>query len=904
MHRRGHVRASAAIPAVGLIAGSACGLLAPLPPHLATTLLVLAGGLALWAWRAGAGQALVCAAAVAFFAGGARQSADAWEQAWRPPIRLAFETLAREERLAAAVDGRSLPSDDEASAVVEGRLLADAAPGPNGVSLTIDVETLESGGRTSPAPGGLLATVGGTLAAVRAADWRAGRRVRAAMQLRRIARYLDADVPDAERALARKGVALVGFVKSGALVDVLARGDRLQETLAAIRAFARRAVAESVGRRSPRAAAIVVAIIIGDRAGLDPDVERRLQEAGTYHVIAISGGNIAILAGLLLATFRVAGVLGRGAMLTAIAALVGYAALVGGGASVDRATLMAVVYFAARAADQRSAPLNTLALVAACLVFTGPLSAADPAFVLTFGATLALLLAMPAVPSGRLAAALGVFAASAAAELMLFPVSALVFERVTFAGLALNFAAVPLMAVAQVAGMALVPAALVSRPLADALGIVAWIGAEGLVRSADLVRFAPGLAYRVAPPPAAAVILYYGSGALAYWLWRRGPGQKGESAARLRRRAATLAAGAVALGAAVWILADPRAALVARGDGRLHVTFIDVGQGDAAFLRLPDGATMLVDAGGLSEGARFDVGDRVVAPVLRSAGVARLDTLVVTHGDPDHAGGADAIVREFRPREVWEGVPVPRLPVLQTVRADASAVGARWTAVRAGERRRVGEVEVRVCHPPPPDWERQKVRNDDSVVLDVRWRDVSILLTGDIGLPVERQLAGGLPPAPLRVVKVPHHGSLTSSTPEFVRSLAPRVAVFSVGRGNHFGHPAPEVVQRYEDAGAAVFRTDEDGAITLDSDGESLDIRTYTGRRLRISLAERDSVSRSPRSREGRFAGLPAEPAAIRSDERRAQTTAERSGRVHPSFVGPDPPLRGGLRGVHERTIR
>src|SRR6185295_6532661 len=197
--------------------------------------------------------------------------------------------------------------------------------------------------------------------------------------------------------LARRGTTLVGTVKSGALVEVLERGSWGAETISGARAFARRAIADGVGRWSPQSGAIVAAIAIGDRAGLDNDVQRRLQEAGTFHVIAISGGNIAILAGLLLSAFRLAGWLGRTAMLSSIAALLGYAALVGNGASVDRATLMATVYFGARAVDQRSPPLNALAMVAAILVATDPLSVADPAFILTFGATLAILVVVPAI---------------------------------------------------------------------------------------------------------------------------------------------------------------------------------------------------------------------------------------------------------------------------------------------------------------------------------------------------------------------------------------------------------------------------------------------------------------------------------------------------------------------------
>jgi competence protein ComEC len=195
--------------------------------------------------------------------------------------------------------------------------------------------------------------------------------------------------------LARRGTILVGTVKSGALVETIRGGSWWSEWAGGVRSYARRAIGSHVGRYGAQSAAIVTAIVIGDRAGLDDEVQRRLQEAGTYHVIAISGGNIAILAGVLLGLFRVSGWLGRAAMVSAIVLLGAYARLVGGGASVDRATLMAVVYFGARVFDQRSPPLNALAVVAAVVVAADPLAVADPAFILTFGATLGILLAVP-----------------------------------------------------------------------------------------------------------------------------------------------------------------------------------------------------------------------------------------------------------------------------------------------------------------------------------------------------------------------------------------------------------------------------------------------------------------------------------------------------------------------------
>jgi competence protein ComEC len=867
------VRTVAAIPAIGLLSGAAFGLLVPdVPPRLAYPFLIGCGALAWWAWRAANVRVLAAAVMAAFFAGGAILSADAWQRAWRPPLWTAFEALARAQRLDAEHAGRNLPLDEEAFAVVRGRLRSDAAPSQNGASLSVDVEGVE--GREGQ-EGGIIVTVVGSLAAERIGEWRAGRRVRMPVQLRRPSRYLDPGVPDQERALARRGTRLVGSVKSGALVDVVARGNRLDEAMGAARAFSRRAIADAVGRFSPQSAAIVAAIVIGDRAGLDQDVQRRLQEAGTYHVIAISGGNIAILAGLLLTAFRVAGWLGRAAMLSAIVALAGYARLVGDGASVDRATLMAVVYFGARAFDQRSPPLNALAVVAAVLVAGDPLSVGDPAFILTFGATLAILLVMPAIPTinaataeppsfgearrpasakatavrrsfsaggsaaGAKAAALivvsartvrSMFAASAAAEALLFPVGAAIFSRITFAGLGLNFLAIPMMGVAQVAGMALVPLSAVSTPCALAAGWVAHAGAAGLVKSAGLVEQTPLLTYRLAAPSWAAIVIYYSAGAMGWALWRRRFAVTG-SAESKPTRAVRLGAATVAFGAALWILVDPRSLAASAGDGRLHVTFLDVGQGDSIFVVFPQGSSMLVDTGGLSSSSTFDIGDRVVAPVLREAGIRRLDYLALTHGDPDHIGGAPSILREFRPREVWEGIPVPRFEPLTALRLAAQGSGARWANVYAGDGTDVDGVHVAARHPAPADWERQKVRNDDSIVLELRWRDVSVVLTGDIGKAPERTVAPTLQPSRLRILKVPHHGSLTSSTREFLDAVRPQVAVVSAGRSNHFGHPVPEVLDRYRAVGAEIFRTDQDGAVMVDTDGYSIDVHSFTGRR-------------------------------------------------------------------------
>ncbi|MEQ1912622.1 MAG: ComEC/Rec2 family competence protein, partial [Vicinamibacterales bacterium] len=673
------MRLALSFPVLGLLVGAAVGLQWPdLPPALLVALLCGWAILALHAARvANSAWLAVCAVGV-FAVGGVALASNAWHRAWRPTLRLVFESAAHETRLEATRTGRVVPEDDSVPMVVVGVLRSDGSVAPSGsVSLSIDVEwagrVADRGARDDPAAnpvtGGVQLTVLGTLAREHVGEWRAGRRIRTTTDLRRVARYLDPGVPNQERVLARRGVSLVGTVKSGALVDVLELGSPVDELAARIRAYTRAAIVDSVNTWSPRAGAIVTAIVIGDRTGLDDDIERRLQESGTYHVIAISGGNIAILAGLTLAAFKFAGLLGRAAMLTSAGGLVAYGFIVGGGASVDRAVLMAVVYFVGRAFDLRGPPFQALALVAGILVLKDPLSVADPASLLTFGATAAIVATSPLVAKIRapvgVGPALSMLVASASTEVLLLPVSAALFSRVTFAGLALNFGAIPLMAVAQLAGMAVVPLHAVWPFAARGVGWLAFVGAEGLVRTASLVSFAPWSTWRVPPPSIATIAVYYASVIAAWALWRRNaaigaPFRRGDSHRQWHRfdqgqgRASTAAyarsaATAVALVAGLCVVASPAALLTPSGDGLLHVTFIDVGQGDAALVRFPHGASMLIDAGGLGGGSSFDIGDRVVAPVLRRAGVRRLGTLALTHGDADHIGGADAVMQEFRP---------------------------------------------------------------------------------------------------------------------------------------------------------------------------------------------------------------------------------------------------------------
>ena len=821
-------------PAVALLAGVAVGWAHPAPFSLTVLCTIVGCGAAAICFARGATRCFAAIALATFTACGVALGSAARADL-RTPL-LGWYEASRAD----AGDAVARP------VVVEGRLARDATQTGYGASLTIDVDHVGEGAHRVASAGGIRVGVGGRFASSRRTDWRSGRRIRMPVTLRRPARYANPGVPDQEDALRRRGISLLGSVKSALLVETLESTSRRRDWAAAARALVRREVSRSIGVHDTRSAGIVTAVLIGDRAGLDPETERRLQEGGTYHVIAISGGNIAILSAVLLLGCRVVGVGGRLAAAFTIGCLLGYGQIVGPEASVARAIIAATVFLAARVADHRIGPLNTLALTAGCLVAASPRLLTDPGFQLTFGATLGILVGVPRLlalvspileAAGRrgrwlLAASFGLLAATISAELALLPIATAWFSRVSFAGLALNFVAIPLMSVAQLAGMAAVGLGLVWPDAAVALGYVAHAAAAGIVESTRLVDVAPWLVWRVPRPPPVVTVAYYGGWLL--WLGGR------------RLWARRLALGCVATAGLVVLIAPVAPPMVGRAasscagaaprrtaaDAWLRVLFLDVGQADATLVQLPNGRSMLVDAGGTIRGG-YDVGTRVVAPALWAAGVRRLDYLVLTHGDPDHIGGAPAVMRDFAPREVWHGVPVPSHEPLDMLRLLARSAHLGWRARYAGDLIVDGGVAIRVVHPAPPDWERPRVRNDDSVVLELRYGNVSIVLPGDIGTEVEAGLADW-PAADLRVLKVPHHGSRSSSSAPFLAALRPDLAIVSAGRDSRFGHPHPEVVRRYADAGSTMLSTGEVGAVTLCTDGRRLAVATERGGRLEL----------------------------------------------------------------------
>jgi competence protein ComEC len=796
----------ALVPAVALIAGAVGAIFSDWPLNMCAWLLPVSCAAAGVAWRRRARAFTLLVLIGGFVIAGAVLGGAARERALHSSLR-AF--------LAEAFGGFAIetlgPEGDHDPLPVRAVLTEDAADRQDFVSLRALVTAVFLRGQWRRVEGGVSLTVNGESATGRVDEWRAGRRIEAPVTFRRPARYLNEGVPDFEADLALDGTTLFGSIRSGLLVDVIGHGSVLQEAAADLRAHVRNAVGRRITPHDAVAGAIVTAVLIGDRTGLPDDIRDRLQAAGTYHVIAISGGNIAILAALALGILMCVAVHGRGAALVTIAVLLVYSQVATAGPSVWRATLMAVLYLGARLLDHRTAPWQATSLAAALMVVAAPLEVRDAGFILTFGATGALLEGArrghALLPRHRLSAWLvASLTASLAAEVALLPVSAQAFSRVTTAGLVLNLLAVPMMGLAQLAGIAVTAFDSVDFVAAPA-GWIGYAAAAALVESARLVD----LTSRVPPPGIPLMVAYYV--ALFASIYGRGY--------RLR------VAGALALGTCLVSIATGAPRRPSAPLQELHWTMFDVGQSEAMLVEV-GGRALQIDSGGalFSTGSSY-LGARVLAPALWARGIRALDALLITHGDPDHIGGAAVLLKDFSASELWEGIDVPRHAPSQAVRDAATAQGAKREARRAGEAFDWSGARIRVLHPPEPDWERPRIRNDDSVVLEIVYGDVALLLTGDAGADIERAIATQLTPAPIRILKVAHHGSRTSTSRELLETWRPQIALISAGRGNTFGHPAAEVLQRLESIGTQIFRTDLHGQITVQTNGRDVHVKTF-----------------------------------------------------------------------------
>lgn len=625
-----------------------------------------------------------------------------------------------------------------------------------------------------------------------------GDRVRVWCRLRRPQARSAPGRQEPSRALRSAGLHALGSVKSDRLVELLSRADRLRPIDSIRRTVQARL--DFVLRDDRPARALAGAMLLGDRGRLDPLQRRVLRDAGLLHLVAISGLHVGLLVmAVLCALGRMR--LGRWMrLLLVLCLLVGFTAGVGSRSSVVRAAIGSGTLLFGRCLGREGDPLNGLALLAAALVAYRPASLYDPGFQLTFLATAGILvLAAPiarALPLGGPLA--GSLAVSMSAYLVTAPVVALHFRWVAPVGLLSNLVAVPLCAAVLLSGYA----AVLLFPVPLLCDLTAWLArhtVHALLGVGALAADWDRGAFCVATPPALLLGAYYALLAVTAICGRR----CGPSVCRATTR------GLLSLALAWFHLGPPPGT----GEGRLVAAVIDVGQGLAVTLQGPYGTPVLVDAGGSAD-RRFDPGERIVVPYLVDTSGPRLAALIVTHDHVDHIGGAFAVLRELEVGELWLGAG-SRHSARSTALAELAR--ERGTAVVLAEAGMVGDLDGIPLRILAPDRGSATHGNDRSVVVLAGSEPSRLLVPGDLENPGEEALLASETALRAEALVLTHHGSRHGSSLQFLRRVGPDWALVSAGRGNPFGHPHPDVVERLEFLGVPLLRTDELGSIRLRS---------------------------------------------------------------------------------------
>jgi competence protein ComEC len=604
---------------------------------------------------------------------------------------------------------------------------------------------------------------------------------------------------DYEAWLTERGIGATGYVRQRGAQRLLGRRDSLADRIEQAREAVRERFKRLLGETP--SAGILAALAVGDQRAISNEEWRLFARTGVTHLMSISGLHVTLVSGLFAwlaaALWRRIPRLAlrlparKAGALAAIAAALGYTLLAGFAVPAQRTCYMVTVVALALWSGRIASPTRTLALALAVVTALDPWAVLQAGFWLSFGAV-ALIFYVAAGWTGREALPLQWLRVQWAITVGLAPAALFLFSQISVVGPLANALAIPLVS-AVITPLALAGALL---PLDALLHVAEWL-TQWLLQYLEWCAQLPAATWQQHAPPLWATLLALGGVA---WL--------------LLPRGFPWRAGGVALMLPALALPAP-----APAPGEAWITTLDVGQGLAVLVRTANRA-LLYDAGP-AFGAEADSGERIVAPYLRAAGIARLDALVLTHQDTDHTGGALTLLEGMEVDQLLSSMPEshPLLALAPAPRRCLRGMAWDWDGVR-----------FEMLHPAAGSAARR--RNDESCVLRVSAGGVAMLLTGDIERGSEAEL---LRTTALRAdaMLVPHHGSRSSSTGEFLAAVRPRFALVAAGYRNRFGHPHEEVLARYAAAGIELLRTDRDGALTLRLAPGSIGVEAQRARRAR-----------------------------------------------------------------------
>ena len=563
------------------------------------------------------------------------------------------------------------------------------------------------------------------------------------------------------------------------------------------------------------------AILLGDKSELEEGAKELYQASGIGHIMAISGLHMSFLGSGLYHLLRRTGLSFLPAGGIGILALILYTMMIGGGVSSQRALVMFIVRVGADMCGRDYDLPTSLAIAAAVIVFRQPLYLWDAGFLLSFGALTGLAVVTPVLEECNLMPRM--LRASVAVQLVLLPILLYFYFEIPVYSMLLNLLVIPLMSVLLGAG------------LIGSVVSVFWTGGGmfvlqicrlilwGYEKSAQLTLGVPFGRVVTGQPKKWMCIVYYVIlfGGCVILMWYR---EKNRYRDKKRSNAKALwKNGAVVLYVVLFCLSCK---WNYRGNGKLIVTAVDVGQGDCLYIRTPSGRHYLIDGGSTSEAK---VGKYRIEPFLKSQGVGKLDYVFVSHGDADHINGIEELLADQKTGIQIDTLVLPPKQVLEEhllkLATLAETGGTRAAAMECGGQITDGEMSLS-CLAPSQEYAGE-IGNASSMVLELDYKAFEMLFTGDLEDEGEQQLLESGQLQDTDVLKAGHHGSGNSTTEAFLEITDPEITLISAGKENRYGHPHKETLERLKAVESRVYSTQESGAVTVVTDGETVYVEEY-----------------------------------------------------------------------------